>query len=303
MARQARSGWLALWIASTVAITATLAMAAPASGQATPAAADAQPTEVLPEPIPVEAPEVAVAAEEPTEAAPPPASAPANPQPVSGLVAKTVEDTSEAVTKTQVAEELPGPAAQVAKRATELSDEARASEIVAAAEKAVLPALPLPDEAPAGTAAPAPDQPLPLHQAPVGKELLAGAWLGHVANSPGGLPANHATAGAAATDLPHVGAPGSLSELKGALPYSATGVFTGAVHHFNQPASPPDSPGFPSSLTTEFGASGSGATFFVPIAALLALLALASPAILRRLRELPDFPAPTPFVCALERPG
>jgi len=56
-------------------------------------------------------------------------------------------------------------------------------------------------------------------------------------------------------------------------------------------------------LATSLTSSGSGASFFVPIAALLALLALASPAIFRRLRELPDFPAPTPFVCALERPG
>jgi hypothetical protein len=50
-------------------------------------------------------------------------------------------------------------------------------------------------------------------------------------------------------------------------------------------------------------ASGSSGSSFVPIAALLALLALAVPAILRRLREVPDLPAPTLFVCALERPG
>jgi hypothetical protein len=50
-------------------------------------------------------------------------------------------------------------------------------------------------------------------------------------------------------------------------------------------------------------ASGSGAAFFVPFAALLALLALVAPAIPRRFREVPDFPAPTPFICALERPG
>lgn len=49
--------------------------------------------------------------------------------------------------------------------------------------------------------------------------------------------------------------------------------------------------------------SGAGASFFVPIAALLALLALAAPAILRRFREAPGCRAPTPFVCALERPG
>jgi hypothetical protein len=50
-------------------------------------------------------------------------------------------------------------------------------------------------------------------------------------------------------------------------------------------------------------APGSGDAFFVPFAALLALLALVAPASMRRLREAPDFRAATPFVCALERPG
>jgi len=63
----------------------------------------------------------------------------------------------------------------------------------------------------------------------------------------------------------------------------------------NAPTPFPDSP--------SMAASGSGGSIFVPIAPLLALLALAAPAILRRLREVPDFAAPTPFVCALERPG
>jgi hypothetical protein len=46
-----------------------------------------------------------------------------------------------------------------------------------------------------------------------------------------------------------------------------------------------------------------GAPSFVPIVALLALLALVATAALRRLGMAPDFRAPTPFVCALERPG
>jgi hypothetical protein len=50
-------------------------------------------------------------------------------------------------------------------------------------------------------------------------------------------------------------------------------------------------------------ASGTGDSSFVPFVALLALLALVAPASMRRLREAPDFRAPTPFVCALERPG
>jgi hypothetical protein len=66
---------------------------------------------------------------------------------------------------------------------------------------------------------------------------------------------------------------------------------------------PPDHPLPPIPGSPEAVAPGSAGSFFVPLAALLALLALAAPAILRRLREVPDFPAPTPFVCALERPG
>lgn|GEM_PF-3124931 len=342
---QARNGWLAPWIASAVAIVAALAMAAPASGQATLAAAGAQPAEVAPEPAAAAVPEVVPGAEEPAEAAPPPApaplptpdpaspapdpaglgsvvasaaegaasgvAAPADPdadRPVSGVVAKAVEETSGAVTKSPVVERLPEPAAQVAKRAIELSDEtqARAIEIVAATEKVVLPALPLSDEAPAGLATPAPDRPLPLPRAPVGEEPLTGAWLGHLADGPGpgGLPANpdHAAA-AAATHLPHIGAASNLSELRGASPHMGPGASAGTVQRHNGSGSSPERPGSPSSSTTGLGASGSGATFFVPIVALLALLALALPAILRRLREPPDFPAPTPFVCALERPG
>lgn len=41
----------------------------------------------------------------------------------------------------------------------------------------------------------------------------------------------------------------------------------------------------------------------VTVVALLALLALAAPAARRRLGEVAAFPPPTPFVCALERPG
>lgn len=48
---------------------------------------------------------------------------------------------------------------------------------------------------------------------------------------------------------------------------------------------------------------GSAGSFFIPLAALLALLALAAPATHRRLGRGADFRPPIPFVCALERPG
>lgn len=50
-------------------------------------------------------------------------------------------------------------------------------------------------------------------------------------------------------------------------------------------------------------AAGSAGSTFIPIAALLALLALAAPATGRRLGKAADFRPPVPFVCALERPG
>jgi hypothetical protein len=60
---------------------------------------------------------------------------------------------------------------------------------------------------------------------------------------------------------------------------------------------------WPGSPAGAAAGAGTGSSSFVPIAALLALLALAAPAIFRRLGELADLRAPTPFVCALERPG
>lgn len=61
---------------------------------------------------------------------------------------------------------------------------------------------------------------------------------------------------------------------------------------------PSPSPTLPDAI-----ASGLGSSSFVPVVALLALLALVVPAIFRRLREVPGFRAPLPFVCVLERPG
>jgi hypothetical protein len=59
----------------------------------------------------------------------------------------------------------------------------------------------------------------------------------------------------------------------------------------------------PSPSSSGEATSAPGGSSFVPLAPLLALLALVAPAILRRFREVPDLPAPALFVCALERPG
>jgi hypothetical protein len=74
-----------------------------------------------------------------------------------------------------------------------------------------------------------------------------------------------------------------------------------AKDHLGSPAPLDPSPSAPESPGAI--ASGLGGSFFVPFVALLALLALVAAAALRRLTEAPDFRAPTPFVCALERPG
>jgi hypothetical protein len=49
--------------------------------------------------------------------------------------------------------------------------------------------------------------------------------------------------------------------------------------------------------------SGSGGSIFIPLFGALALLALVAPRGYRRRMAVRDFPVPTPFVCALERPG
>jgi hypothetical protein len=50
-------------------------------------------------------------------------------------------------------------------------------------------------------------------------------------------------------------------------------------------------------------AEGHGGTSFIPLVALLALLALVAPTTLRGRGREADFRPPVPFVCALERPG
>jgi len=83
----------------------------------------------------------------------------------------------------------------------------------------------------------------------------------------------------------------------------ATGFHPGSLaggdrSYPSSPAGPPPPP-FQAPNT----GAGSSGSFFIPLAALLALLALTAPATFRRRREAPESMAPVPFVCALERPG
>lgn len=81
-----------------------------------------------------------------------------------------------------------------------------------------------------------------------------------------------------------------------------TGVHLNSFTGGHSSNSPIDNPPVPP-LRSPGAASGSGGPSFVPLAVLLALLALVAPASFRRRREVPGFRVPTPFVCALERPG
>jgi hypothetical protein len=82
---------------------------------------------------------------------------------------------------------------------------------------------------------------------------------------------------------------------------ATTGVRLDPIAGDRPSNSPTDNPVPP--FRSPGATSGSGGPSFVPLAALLALLALVAPASFRRRMGVPGFRVPTPFVCALERPG
>jgi hypothetical protein len=157
---------------------------------------------------------------------------------------------------------------------------------------------------------------VPSAPAPVGFDSPASAGDGAsvVSHEASALPAaERATALGGQAQAKHAGALAGVEPLRSKAPYrsaqpagssptisAAADPYRGRVagqpndRRPDRPVPPSESPG---------AVSGSGGSLFVPLAALLALLALAAPATFRRPREVPDFLAPTPFVCALERPG
>lgn len=96
-------------------------------------------------------------------------------------------------------------------------------------------------------------------------------------------------------------APGSLLESASIDPMGVASGPHASPHE--APSHPPLAPGPVSGLSTSASPGPGGISFFVPIAALLALLALAAPATSRRCKEALAAPVPSRFVCALERPG
>lgn len=159
---------------------------------------------------------------------------------------------------------------------------------------------------------------LPPASAPVGfgppdSPSNAGSLIGPEPASP--LAAGPPTATLEGSSLARsLGAFGGIEALRAEVPggaassvgsslqaMSAADVYLGSVTGArpNNPLPARPAPPFRSPGATP----GSGGSLFVPVVALLALLALAAPATFRRRMEVPDFLAPTPFVCALERPG
>jgi hypothetical protein len=95
--------------------------------------------------------------------------------------------------------------------------------------------------------------------------------------------------------------PSPLREAPSSTGSDAGAALAAAAKHPGSPA-PLDLPQ-PAPESPKAVGPGLGNAFFVPLVALLALLALAAPASQRRFRVAADFRAPTPFTCALERPG
>jgi hypothetical protein len=89
----------------------------------------------------------------------------------------------------------------------------------------------------------------------------------------------------------------------GTTPPATLGATTGGHSGQAGPPGPAPLDGPPRAPAPEAVASASANSLFTPFVALLVLLALAAPTSLRRLREAAAVRAPTPFVCALERPG
>jgi hypothetical protein len=88
-------------------------------------------------------------------------------------------------------------------------------------------------------------------------------------------------------------------------PGSSASAAAGAVSATPERPARPDVPQpLPAPAPATAATSGAGgSTIFIPVAALMALLALSAPAILRGLKEAGAMRPSAPFLCALERPG
>ncbi|HMJ71761.1 MAG TPA: hypothetical protein VK471_00190 [Solirubrobacterales bacterium] len=141
----------------------------------------------------------------------------------------------------------------------------------------------------------------------VPRTATAGFRRNELADGPGNSPIRHLLDFAGVEPLPSgvSGASISSSPSHDGLGRADLGdVFTAPVDERFADFTPRDGNApQPAPGSSQDGAAGAGGTSFIPIAALLALLALAAPAICRRLGGGPALRPQTPFVCALERPG
>ncbi len=166
------------------------------------------------------------------------------------------------------------------------------------------PAPSVPGSGPGGPTGSAPTGGGPAGPTPLGPSPTP---LGPPSPSETGSPVSHPGAAPAGGDSPtfpgassFLGTP--LSPAVSAPRRLAPASAAPPVEPGNGPQDSPSIP-LPSVPPTVSLSGGAGGWFFVPLAALMALVGLSAPAIMRRLREAAALPAPTPFVCALERPG
>jgi MYXO-CTERM domain-containing protein len=165
---------------------------------------------------------------------------------------------------------------------------------------AAVPLLAGQAEAPALPTAPAPTAAhLPLPQS----WLLISTPLLHVDETSLTEPLSGYLGQSATSEVSRVGPPGLQRPFRVATaPWDALAHFDGrGIAGHSDERAPLDAPMPPPGSSQT--AAGSSNSPFTPIVALLALLALAAAAASRRLGKGQDFRAPTPFVCALERPG
>lgn len=290
----------------------------PAAVEATAAAAEPETSAAAPTPIPVAAAPESVQTEEMPSIAPSPDSAgdsgpPVVPTPSEGATSVTTSLASTIPTApvAPVDRALPRSAAiadSTAEVATKVAKQASADALAAPAPARRLGDLldPLSQMSEEATAPTAPgsiaDHPraIPPNLAPSGLALTRNAI------APGLLPSDAlaAQAGESATEkaLSSVAVDAeAVRQPAGGVANAVAPTGAGGGRPAGGPA-PSDLPA-PAPESPASAPAGSGGTSFVPIAALLALLALAPPATLRRLGRAPDFQVPTRFVCALERPG
>ncbi len=315
-------------VSATVGSTATTVAETVPSEVSTPVAAASPP----PEPTPPPAPSAAVSktvssAEDVVKVDAVVAEVPPASHAVKSVVAE-VEGSSSAgqssspvaAATRQVARVVTATKTPVAKEASDLIERVGATAATKQAGRlvagAVAPADPLPPSEQGSSAANAPSSvkvqgPAGL-EIPAGSEMVAGVRPSPLPSSALVLEIDRRDYLPALPSLPGSLRPGSRSALE-LNDGAASKLIAGSDLNLSQAATTPRNgapvPSVPVPLpapspgSSGFAPGGAG-TYFVPLLlGLVALVALSTPGVLRRLRSGPVMCSPALFVCALERPG